>query len=188
MADRYTARLRLRETTAVAGPCAASTGGVTVPPQRSSSMTDTGTTFIRRISMSHWLVRPQTNAPVCPGLADPSGGFARGRASTPMRTWSARAMAPPPGSPGAATDTDRPTRRRVRQTSLPRHSSGRSTERPLRFVVVDHTVRPSRSFRLARVTRTGMTNTNVRLGTHRPTTDVRSADRFEKGGQQLTTD
>ena len=88
--------------------------------------------------------------------------------STPIRTWSPRAMAPPPGSPGAATDTDRPHRRRVRQTSLPRHSSGRSTERPLRFVVVDHTVRPSRPFRLARVPRPGMTNTDVRLGTHRP--------------------
>ena len=64
--------------------------------------------------------------------------------STPIRTWSPRAIAPPPGSPGAITDTDPPHRRRVRQTSLPRHSSGRSTERPLRFVVVDHTVRPSR--------------------------------------------
>ena len=75
---------------------------------------------------------------------------------------------PPPVSlahPGATTDTDRPHRRRVRQTSLPRHSSGRSTERPLRFVVVDHTVRPSRPFRLARVPRPGMTNTDVRLGT-----------------------
>ena len=54
---------------------------------------------------------------------------------------SARARAPPPGSSGATTDTDRPHGRRVRQTSLPRHSSGRSTERPFRFVV-DHTVRP----------------------------------------------
>ena len=57
---------------------------------------------------------------------------------------------------------------------------------------------PARPFRLARVPRTGMTNTNVRLGTHRPHTDVRSADQgqpqrgrgtvFQKGGQQLTTD
>ena len=31
---------------------------------------------------------------------------------------------------GATTDTDRPHRRRVRQTSLPLHSSGRSTQRP----------------------------------------------------------
>ena len=88
--------------------------------------------------------------------------------STPIRTWSPRAIAPPPGASGATTDTDRPHRRCVRQTSLPRHSSGRSTQRPLRFVVVDHTVRPSRPFRLARVPRPGMTNTDVRLGTHRP--------------------
>ena len=95
--------------------------------------------------MSHRLVLPQTNAPVCPGLAEPSGGFARGRASTPIRTWSARAIAPPPGSPGAATDADQPHRQRVRQTSLPRHSGCRSTERPFRCVVVDHTVRPSQA-------------------------------------------
>ena len=95
--------------------------------------------------MSHRLVLPQTNAPVCPGLAEPSGGFARGRASTPIRTWSARAIAPPPGPPGAATDADQPHRQRVRQTSLPRHSGCRSTERPFRCVVVDHTVRPSQA-------------------------------------------
>ena len=86
--------------------------------------------------------RPQRSAS-CPGVAERSGGFARGRASTPIRTWSARARAPPPGSPSATTATDRPHGRRVRQTSLPRHSSCRSTERPFRFVVVDHTVRPS---------------------------------------------
>ena len=55
---------------------------------------------------------------------------------------SARAIAPPPGAPGATTDTECPHHRRVRQTSLPRHSGGRSTQRPCRFVV-DHTVRPS---------------------------------------------
>ena len=48
--------------------------------------------------MSHRLVLPQTKAPVCPGLAERRGGFARGRASTPIRTWSARALAPPPGT------------------------------------------------------------------------------------------
>ena len=80
---------------------------------------------------------------VTPALPQRSGGFARGRASTPIRTWSARARAPPTGALGATTDTDRPHRRRVRQTSLPRHSSGRSTQRPFHFVVVDHTVRPS---------------------------------------------
>ena len=79
--------------------------------------------------------------PVAP-VAERRGGFARGRASTPIRTGSARAIAPPPGSPGAATDSARPHRCRVRQTSLPRHSGGRSTERPCRFVV-DHTARPS---------------------------------------------
>ena len=85
--------------------------------------------------------RPQRFAG-CPGVAQRSGGFARGRASTPIRTGAARAIAPPPGSSGATTDTDHPYGRRVRQTSLPRHSSGRSTQRPFRFVV-DHTVRPS---------------------------------------------
>ncbi len=157
--------------TAVAGPCAVSTGTVEVSPQRSSSMTDTGTTFIRRISMSHRLVLPQTNAPVCPGLAEPSGGFARGRASTPIRTWSARAIAPPPGSPGAATDADQPHRQRVRQTSLPRHSGCRSTERPFRCVVVDHTVRPSQAV----PSREG---TPVRHDQHqRPARNPPSADR-----------
>ena len=87
--------------------------------------------------------RPSADhAPVCPGLAERRGGFARGRASTLIRTWSARARAPPTGAPGATTVAYRPHRRRVRQTSLPRHSGCRSTERPLRFVV-DHTVRPS---------------------------------------------
>ena len=147
-------------------------GTVEVSPQRSSSMTDTGTTFIRRISMSHRLVLPQTNAPVCPGLAEPSGGFARGRASTPIRTWSARAIAPPPGSPGAATDADQPHRQRVRQTSLPRHSGCRSTERPSAASSSTTPSGPARPFRLARVPRSGMTNTNVRLGTHRPQTDL----------------
>ena len=65
-----------------------------------------------------------------PGVAEPSGGFARGRASTPIQTWAARARAPPTGAPGATTDPARPHGCRVRQTSLPRHSSGRSTERP----------------------------------------------------------
>jgi len=87
--------------------------------------------------------RPSADhAPLCPGLAGPSGGFARGRASTSIRTWSARARAPPTGTPGATTDADQPHTRRVRQTSLPRHSRGRSTERPFRFGVVDHTGRP----------------------------------------------
>ena len=80
-------------------------------------------------------------SPVTPAL---HGGAEDSRAAErqrPIRTWSARAIAPPPGSPGATTDTDRPHGRRVRQTSLPRHSSCRSTERPFRFLV-DHTVRP----------------------------------------------
>ena len=58
------------------------------------------------------------------------GGFARGRASTPIRTWSARTRAPPPGALGATTDTERHHRRRGRQTSLPQHSSCRSMQRP----------------------------------------------------------
>ena len=40
---------------------------------------------------------------------DESGGFGRRRASAPIRTWSSRARAPPPGSRVARTDTDRPT-------------------------------------------------------------------------------
>ena len=74
--------------------------------------------------------RPQ-RAASCPGVAQRSGGFARGRASTPIRTGAARAIAPPPGSSGATTDTDHPYGRRVRQTSLPRHSSGRSVAAPV---------------------------------------------------------
>jgi len=44
---------------------------------------------------------------------------------------------------------------------------------------------PARPFRLARVPRPGMTNTNVRLGTHRPHSDVRSADRAQLQHQSL---
>ena len=91
-----------------------------------------------------------------------SGGFARGRASTPTRTWSARAIAPPPGAPGATTDSPRPHGCRVRQTSLPRHSSGRSTERPSASLSSTTPFGPARPFRLARVPRPGMTNTDVR--------------------------
>ncbi len=62
-----------------------------------------------------------------------SRGFARGRASTPIRTGSARAIAPPPGSPGAATDTDRHSpdsavrlrERRARFPSVPMAPAGR---------------------------------------------------------------
>ena len=79
---------------------------------------------------------------------------------------SARAIAPPPGSPGATTETDRAHGRRVRQTSLPRHSSGRSTERPFPVRRRPHRPGPGRPFRLASVPRSGMTNTDVRLGTH----------------------
>ena len=93
--------------------------------------------------MSPWLVRPQTTRAILPRPCGAAGGFARGRASTPIQTWSARARAPPTGAPRATTDADQPHRERVRQTSLPRHSRGRSTERPFRFVVVDHTGRPS---------------------------------------------
>jgi len=94
------------------------------------------------------------------------GGFARGRASTPIRTWSARAIAPPPGSPGAATDTDRPTvaacaRRAFRGTRW-------VARRNVLSAASSSTTTPSgpaRPFRLARVPRPGMANTNVRLGT-----------------------
>ena len=108
--------------------------------------------------------RPQPSAS-CPGVAQPSGGFARGRASTPLRTGAARAIAPPPGSLGATTDTDRPHGRRVRQTSLPRHSTCRSTQRPSGSSSTTPSG-PARPLRLARVPRPGMTNTDVRLGTH----------------------
>ena len=46
---------------------------------------------------------------------------------------------------------------RVRQMSLPRHSIGRSTERPFHCVVVDHTVRPSTSRRCWQEKKTGET-------------------------------
>jgi len=95
-----------------------------------------------------------------------SGGFARGRASTPIRTGSARAIAPPPGSPGAATDTDRPTvaacaRRAFRGTRWVARrnvlSAASSSTTPSG---------PARPFRLASVPRPGMTKTDIRLGTH----------------------
>ena len=82
-------------------------------------------------------------SPVTPALHSGAEDSRAAERQRPIRTGSARAIAPPPGSPGATTDTDRPHGRRVRQTSLPRHSSGRSTQRPFHFVVVDHTVQPS---------------------------------------------
>ena len=93
------------------------------------------------------------------------GGFARGRASTPIRTWSARAIAPPPGAPGPATDTDRPTvaacaRRAFRGTRW-------VARRNVLSAALSSTTPsgPAPPFRLARVPRPGMANTNVRLGT-----------------------
>ena len=109
--------------------------------------------------------RPQRSAS-CPGVAQRSGGFARGRASTPIRTWPARAIAPPPGSPGATTATARPqvaacARRAFRGTPVVARrnalSDSSSSTTPSG---------PARPFRLARVTRPGMTNTDVRLGIH----------------------
>ena len=84
---------------------------------------------------------------------------------------SARARAPPPGSPGATTDTDRPHRRRgapdepsaALEWSLDGTSfSGSSSITPTT------PSGPGRPFRLARVPRPGMTNTDVRLGIHPP--------------------
>ena len=187
MADRYTARLRLRETTAVAGPCAVSAGAVQVLPQRSSSMTDTGTTFIRRISMSHRLVRSQTTRHSAPALrsgaedsraAERQRSSERGPRAREHRLQARLAQQPMPLVPtgnACAKRAFRGTRVVARRNAL----SGSSSITPSG---------PARTFRLARVPRPGMTNTNVRLGTHRPHSDVRSADRFQKGGQQLTTD
>ena len=46
---------------------------------------------------------------------------------------------------------------------------------------------PARPFRLARVPRPGMTNTNVRLGTYRPHSDVRSTDQAQSQHQSCPT-
>ena len=102
-----------------------------------------------------------------PGVAERSGGFARGRASTPIRTWSARARAPPPGSPGATTHTDPvPTlaacaRRAFRGTRVVARRNARSTSSSSTTPSG-----PAQPFRLARVPRPGMTKTDVRRRTH----------------------
>ena len=137
--------------------------------------------------MSHWLVRPQTTRQSAPALrsgAEDSRAAERQRSSgrgprARERRLQARLAQPPmpivPTAAACARRAFRGTRVVARRNAL----SGSSSITPSG---------PTRPFRLARVPRPGMTNTNVRLGTHRPHSDVRSADRFEKGGQQLTTD
>ena len=68
-----------------------------------------------------------------------------GTADARMRSKASAEFTPPTGCLAQQPDADQPHRCRVRQTSLSRHSRGRSTERPFRFVVVDHTGRPSRA-------------------------------------------
>ena len=104
--------------------------------------------------------------PVAPALQERSGGFARGRASTPIRTGprarerrlQARlAQQPPPSVSTVAACARRAFRgtRVVARRNAPSRLSSSTTP-----------FGPARPFRLARVPRTGMTNTYVRLGTH----------------------
>ena len=88
--------------------------------------------------------RVRSFPPVAPALWEPSGGFARGRTSTPIRTWSrarderrlhARlAQLPTPIGPTVTACA----RRAFRGTRVVARRNAR-----FRFVVVDHTVRPS---------------------------------------------
>ena len=138
--------------------------------------------------MSHRLVRPQTtrhSAPALRSAAEDSRAAERQRPSgrgprARERRLQARLAQPPlptnPTGNAGARRAFRGTQGVARRNDLAASSSSTTPDGP------------ARPFRLARVPRTGMTNTNVRRRTHRPTTDVRSADRFEKGGQQLTTD
>ncbi len=183
---RYTARLGLREANRCCGTVCRIHGGVAVPPQRSSSMIDTGTTFIRRISMSHRLVRPQTtrqSAPAWGSRAEDSRAAERQRPSgrgpraRERRLQARLAQQPMPTNPtgnACARRAFRGTRVVARRNAL----SGSSSITPSG---------PARPFRLARVPRPGMTNTNVRLGTHRPHSDVRSADRAQPQHQSCPT-
>ena len=102
--------------------------------------------------------------PVAP-VAERSGGFARGRASTPIRTGSARAIAPPPGSPGARTDTDCPTAAACARQAF-RGTLVVARRNALAGSSLTTPSGPARPFRLASVPRPGMTKTDIRLGTH----------------------
>jgi len=165
VADRYTTRLRLREANRCCG------------------------TVCRRP------VRPQTtrhSAPALRGRAEDSRAAERQRPSgrgpraREHRLQARLAQQPMPTNPtlaACARRAFRGTQGVARRNDL---SASASSTTP---------AGPARPFRLARVPRTGMTNTNVRLGTHRPHTDLRSADQgqpqrgrgtvFQKGGQQL---
>ena len=144
-------------------------------------------TFIRRISMSHRLVRPQTTRQSAPALRSaaedsraaerqrPSGRRPRARERRLQARLAQQPMPIIPTAAACASRAFRGTRGVARRNAL----SGSSSITPSG---------PARPFRLARVPRPGMTNTNVRFGTQRPQSNVRSTDRFEKGGQQLTTD
>ena len=153
MANRHTARLRLRDgdvpnTTVARGPSAHSSA----PPPPSRIPTRVAEFGIPS-PIAHGYVtgvpalrcRPKASAAFrqlprrCGSGPEDSRAAERQRpcGRGPRARWrrlQARLAQPPM--------PDRPHRCRVRQTSLPRHSGGRSTERPLRFVV-DHTVRPS---------------------------------------------
>ena len=105
-------------------------------------------------------------SPVTPALHSRAEDSRAAERQRPIRTGSARAIAPPPGSPDATTETD-PSPRSPRAPDEPSAAlewsldgtsfSGSSSTTPSG---------PGRPFRLASVPRSGMTNTDVRLGTH----------------------
>ena len=136
--------------------------------------------------MSHCLVRPQTTRQSAPALrsgAEDSRAAERQRSSGPgprareHRLQARLAQQPMPSVPTAAACARRTFRGTLvvaRRNAL----SGSSSITPSG---------PPRPFRLARVPRPGMTNTNVRLGTHRPHSDVRSTDRAQPQHQSCPT-
>ena len=176
VADRYTARLRLREANRCCGTvCRIHRRPVEVPPQRSSSMTETETTSIRRISMNHRSVRPQTTRHSAPALRSraedsraaerqrPSGLGPRARERRLQARLAQQPMPTTPTGNACAKRAFRGTQGVARRNDLSASSSATTP------------AGPARPFRLARVPRPGMTNTDVLLGTHRPRTHVRSA-------------
>ena len=155
---------------------------VEVPPQRSSSMTDTGTTSIRRISMNHRSVRPQTTRHSAPALRSraedsraaerqrPSG---RGPRARERRLQARLAQPPMPTTPtgnACAKRAFRGTQGVARRNDLSASSSATTP------------AGPARPFRLARVPRPGMTNTDVLLGTHRPRGRTRDRSTLRAAG------
>ena len=163
MANRYTARLRLRE----ANPAS---------PEVVPDSLWSGT----RAEEDPFQPSSPSRSPVPRGRAQASRSGAedsraaerqrpsgRGPRARERRLQARLAQQPTPTGPTVAACARRAfrgTRVVARRNALSGSSSSTTPSGP------------ARPFRLARVPRPGMTNTDVRLGTHRPHTDVRSAD------------